>query len=314
MPVTSGPTVVILNPSAGGSRAERLWPMLRRTLDTTLGTYALRRTQGPGDAIRHTRTALRRGADRIVAIGGDGTLNEVVNGFFAADTPVQPEAVLAPISCGTGSDFRRSLGASRSPDAAVRTLLQRRIRTVDVGRLQHATASGRDAVRYFLNVASLGLGGAVDQVVHTLPAKAQMGGRLAYLYAILYTLARYHNQPITLDVDDATVYVGPICNVAVANGRFFGGGLQIAPDAQVDDGQLDVIVLGDLPRRALLRHARRFYQGSHLHLDGVLAFRGRRVTARPRTDEPVRLDVDGEAMGRLPATFTVLPHALRIQY
>lgn len=314
MPVTPRSTVVILNPSAGGGRAERLWPTLRRTLDATLGTYVLRRTHGPGDAIRHTRTALSQGADRVVAIGGDGTLNEVANGFFDADTPVQPEAVLAPINCGTGGDFRRSLGAPLPPDAAVRTLLQSRTRTIDVGRLRYTTASGRNAVRYFLNIASLGMGGAVDQVVHTLPAKAQMSGRLAYLYAILHTLVRYRNQPITLDVDGTTVYAGPVCNVAVANGRFFGGGLLIAPDAQVDDGRLDVIVVGDLPRFALLRHARRFYRGTHLDLDGVSAFRGCQITARPRTNAPVRLDVDGEAMGRLPATFTLHPHALRIQY
>jgi diacylglycerol kinase family enzyme len=110
------------------------------------------------------------------------------------------------------------------------------------------------------------------------------------------------------------VYAGPISNVAVANGRFFGGGLEIAPEAQVDDGQLDVIVLGDFSRRALIRHARRFYDGTHLRLDDVSAFRGRCITATPHSDAPVRLDVDGEALGRLPATFTVRPRALRIQY
>jgi YegS/Rv2252/BmrU family lipid kinase len=307
-------TVVILNPRAGGGRAERLWPMLRDALDATLGAYVLRRTQGPHDATRHARTALRRGADRIVAIGGDGTLNEVANGFFDADASVRPEAVLAPISCGTGSDFRRSLGGPRSPTAAVRALLQHRVRSIDVGRLQYTTDAGREAVRYFLNIASFGLGGAVDQVVETLPGKAQAGGRLAYLYAILHVLVRYRNQPVTMAVDGTPVYAGPISNVAVANGRFFGGGLEIAPEAQVDDGQLDVIVLGDFSRRALIRHARRFYDGTHLRLDDVSAFRGRCITATPHSDAPVRLDVDGEALGRLPATFTVRPRALRIQY
>ena len=314
MPMASPSTVVILNPRAGGGRAERLWPTLRRALDATLGSYTLHRTQAPNDATRHTRTALRRGADRMVALGGDGTINEVANGFFDGDDPIRPEAILAPISCGTGSDFRRSLGAPPTPETAVQALMQNRIRTIDAGHLQYTTDAGREAARYFLNIASFGMGGAVDQVVDTLPGKAQMGGRLAYLYAILHTLVRYRNQPVTIAVDGTRVYSGPMCNVAVANGRFFGGGLEIAPDAQVDDGQLDVIALGDLPRRTLVRHARRFYNGTHLQLEGVSTFRGRRITATPRTDAPVRLDVDGEAMGRLPATFTIRPRALRIQY
>lgn len=314
MSMVSRSTVVILNPRAGGGRAERLWPTLRRTLDATVGSYTVHRTQAPNDATQHARIALQRGADRIVAIGGDGTLNEVANGFFHGNAPIRPEAVLAPISCGTGSDFRRSLDAPLAPEAAVQMLMQNRLRAIDVGHLQYTTDSGHDAARYFLNIASFGMGGAVDEVVQTLPGKAHVGGRLAYLYAILHTLVRYRNQPVTMAVDDTPVYSGPMCNVAVANGRFFGGGLEIAPAAQVDDGVLDVIVLGDLPRRTLIRHARRFYDGTHLGLDGVSRFRGRRITATPRTDMPVHLDVDGEAMGRLPATFTVRPRALRIQY
>lgn len=314
MPTARSSTVVILNPQAGGGRAARRWPALRAALDAAVGPYTLHRTQGPNEATRHARAALRRGVDRVVAVGGDGTLNEVVNGFFADDAPVHPAAVLVPISCGTGGDFRRSLGAPAAPEAAAQALLQPRTRRVDVGRLQYTTAAGREAVRYFLNVASFGMSGAVDRAVHALPPRARASGRLAYLAAILHTLIRYRNQPVALAVDDAPVYTGPVRNVAVANGRFFGGGLPIAPEAWIDDGLLEVVVLGDLPRRAVLRHAGRFYAGTHLALDGVHAFRGRRVTAQPRTPTPVLLDVDGEAMGRLPATFTICPRALRIQY
>lgn len=307
-------TVVILNPRAGGGRADRLWPTLRRTLDATLGSYAVHRTQQPNDATTLTRSALRRGAGRIVAIGGDGTLNEAANGFFDDGTPIQPEAVLAPISCGTGSDFRRSLDAPAAPAEAIRALLQDRVRTVDVGLLRYTTTPGRQAERVFLNIASFGMGGAVDRAVHALPGTARLGGQAAYLYAILHTLVRYRNQPVTLRVDDAPVFSGPIRVVAVANGRSFGGGLPIAPDARLDDGRFSIVVLGDLPRRTLLRHIKRFYTGTHLRLDGVVSFRGRRVTADPETDAPVLLDVDGEPMGRLPASFEIRPRALRIQY
>ncbi len=307
-------TVVILNPHAGGGRADRLWPTLRRALDATVGSYSVHRTQQPHDATMLARAALRRGVGRIVAIGGDGTLNEAANGFFDDGVPIHPEAVLAPISCGTGGDFRRSLHTSADPALAVRALLQNRVRTIDVGQIQYTTAPGARATRLFLNIASFGMGGAVDRVVHTLPGKAQLGGQAAYLYAILHTLARYRNQPVTLHVDDEPVFDGPIRAVAVANGRSFGGGLPIAPDAHLNDGRFDVVVLGDLPRRTLIRHIKRFYAGTHLSLDGVLAFRGRHITAHPATRNPVLLDVDGEPMGQLPATFTLHPRALRVQY
>lgn len=307
-------TVVIINPQAGGGRTRRLWPTLRDTLDTTLGTYATRWTRRPGEATEHARAALHDGYNRIVAVGGDGTLNEVANGFFEDGAHIQSEAVLVPISCGTGSDFRRSLDAALPPEAAVRALLRDRFRTIDVGHLQYTDEDGRSASRYFVNIASFGMGGAVDRVVQSLPAKAQLGGRLAYLYAILHTLVRYTNPPVDLSVDGTPRGTFRIRNVAVANGRYFGGGLPMAPRARLDDGQFDVVVLGDLSRRALLRHARRFYAGTHTTLKQVSTFRGRRITATPHTDAPVRLDVDGEPLGRLPATFEIIPHALRIQY
>ena len=307
-------TLVILNPRAGGGRADRLWPALRRTLDATVGTYTVQHTQAPRDATRFARAALHRGAKRIIAIGGDGTLNEVANGFFENGMPLRPDAVLAPISCGTGSDFRRSLGAPASPEAAVRALLQQRVRSVDVGALRYTAASGRTITHYFLNIASFGMGGAVDRIVQTVPGKAQLGGRTAYFYAILHTLVRYRNQPVMLHVDGQLVFTGPIRNVAIANGRFFGGGLAMAPDARLDDGLLDVVVLGDLPRRTLLRNLHRFYAGTHLDLEGVQAVRGRHVTAIPQADTPVLLDVDGEPMGQLPASFRIHPRTLRIQY
>lgn len=307
-------TVVILNPQAGGGRAGRRWPAMRRVLDATVGSYAVHRTQQPQDATRLTRSALQRGAGRIIAIGGDGTLNEAANGFFDDGVSLHPQALLAPISCGTGSDFRRSVGGPVSPTAALHALLQHRVRSVDVGLLQYTTAGGRRATRVFVNIASFGMGGAVDRVVQTMPGKAYLGGRAAYFYAILHTLALYRNRPVTLHVDGDRVFSGPVRNVAVANGRCFGGGLPIAPDASLDDGTLNVVVLGDLSRRALLRHARRFYTGTHYDLDGVDTFRGQHITAAPLSDAPVLIDMDGEPMGRLPASFSIRPSALRIQY
>lgn len=312
-------TKVIVNPRAGGGRAGRRWPSLRQQLETLVGAFSFAITDHPGHATALTRRALRGPYTRIVAVGGDGTLNEVVNGFFEAGHPLRPEALLVPITCGTGGDFRRSLGV---PDAEVGTpsaLARDRSRVIDVGTLTYTDDDGTSTTRHFINIASFGMGGAVDQTVQRVPFRpvlggTALGGPLSYLYAIVLALIRYRNQPVELQIDGASKGIFTIRNVAVANGRYFGGGLQIAPHAALDDGVFDVVVLGDLSRTDLLRHARRFYEGTHEQLDAVTTFRGRSITAIPHTSSPVLLDVDGEPLGHLPATFEIVPRALRIQY
>lgn len=308
-----GPTKVILNPTAGSGAAADQWPRVREALRAAVGDFSLVRTERPGHAIHLTRAALRGPFRRIVCIGGDGTLNEVVNGFFAQNQPIRPDAILAPIACGTGGDFQRSLPAAPHGRRAA-ALAQQRTQRIDVGRLHYTAHDGTRATRHFLNIASFGMGGAVDQAVHAFSLKSWIGGRLAYLYAILKTLVRYRNHPVEICADGAVRGRYTIRNVAVANGRFFGGGLAIAPQANLSDGQFDVVILGDLSRTALLRHAPRFYRGTHHTLDGVDTFRAASLTATPLGDRPVLLDVDGEPLGRLPATFDLMPNALTIQY
>jgi len=309
----NGPTIVILNPIAGGGAAARRWPQLRQTLVDVVGDFSLAQTEHPGHATALARAALSGPYRRIICIGGDGTLNEVVNGFFEGGTPVCEDAVLAPISCGTGGDFRRSL-----PDASVGAraghLACKRTMRVDVGRLRYRAHDGSRTTRHFINIASFGMGGVVDQAVHTLKLKSWLSGKAAYLYAILKTLARYRNRPVELHADGTFRGCYTIRNVAVANGQFFGGGLAIAPDADLRDGQFDVVILGALSRTDFVRYAPCFYRGTHAALDGVEIFRAQSVTARPLGAAHVLLDVDGEPLGRLPATFDLLPNALTIQY
>lgn len=303
-------TRVIVNATAGGGRAGARWPHIQQKLERQIGAFSFAFTEGPGHATELTRVALRGPYKRIIAVGGDGTLNEVVNGFFEDETPIRPDAVLTPISCGTGGDFRRSL----DPSAAFPTLTPSRIRPVDVGRLTYTGDHGTRTTRHFINIASFGMGGAVDRAVQRVPMRSRIGGRAAYFLAIARTLIRYRNQPVVLQIDGDAKGPFTIRNVAVANGRHFGGGLPIAPDARPDDGQLDIVVLGDMSRTDLIRNARHFYAGSHLTLERTATFRGRTVEAIPLGDAPVLLDVDGEPLGRLPATFSIRPRALRIQY
>jgi YegS/Rv2252/BmrU family lipid kinase len=264
-----------------------------------------------------TRSALRAGADRILAVGGDGTVHEVVNGFYDDGQPVAPEAVLAHLPCGTGGDFRRALGVPAGLDAA--SVLQGgRIRAIDLMRVTCRTPAGEAATSLVANVASCGLGGVVVQVVRHLPTPTgtwlgPFGGTLAYFVAILYGLAVSASDAVTVDIDGRTLGRIRMRTIAVANGPSFGGGLRIAPEARVDDGLLDVVTIGDASIGALLARAHRFYAGTHRGLDAVRFVRGRQITIHPTSPSPVWLEGDGELLGCLPATFEVLPEALRVQ-
>lgn len=308
--VNALPTRVIVNPSAGGGRVRADWPALQQQMERQIGAFSFAFTEGSNHATDLTRRALSGPYQRIVSIGGDGTLNEVVNGFFDDGAPVRPGAVLVPVACGTAGDFRRTLGRS----AALPDFTARRLQRIDVGRLTYTDADERQTTRHFINIASFGMGGMVDAIVRDLPLKPLLGGRLAYLVAILQTLARYRNPAVELRIDGVPRGRMTIRNVAVANGQFFGGGLRIAPDASLQDNRLDIVIIKDLSVPDLIQHMRQFYSGTHAEIDGVSIVRGRRVEAHPVDATPVLLDVDGEPLGRLPATFEVIPRALTIQY
>ena len=307
-------THAIVNPAAGGGRVRRRWPALEPRLRGVVTDLTVTRTPAPGEATVLTRTAVRNGAERIVAVGGDGTLHEVVNGFFAADgTPLSPAPVLTPLPCGTGSDFCRALGVPSAPEAIAR-LSDPRSRRIDLLRVHHTAPSGARAHRYALNVVSFGLSARVVERLGRRP-RGFLRGRLSYIGALLRALGSHRPFEAELAMDGTPLPGSAVHLGAVANGPSFGAGIRIAPGARPDDGRLDVTVLHDTPALALLVRLRRFYQGTHPALDGVITARGRRLTATSRTGEaPVPLEADGEWLGRLPTTVEVVPGALRLQY
>jgi len=305
-------TCAIVNPVAGGGRARRVWPrLLSRLLEVTT-SLSVHWTMGPGTATALTRDALKGGMERIVAVGGDGTLHEVVNGFFENRTPVAPSAVLAFVPCGSGSDFRHALGAPAGVEAATR-LRSPRIRPLDLLRIQYATKRGDTAHRYAINIASTGLSGTIVRRMSQRPLL--IPPRLRYLQAALRALITDRLVPVRLTLDGEPLPPTRARLVAAANGRTFAAGLPIALTATPHDGVFDVTVLHDVPLPTLLRHAHRFCLGTHPSLDGVSTHRGRRLTIDPLDDRrPVWIEADGEALGRLPMSVEVAPQAVRFQY
>jgi diacylglycerol kinase (ATP) len=304
--------VVIVNPNSQGGALARKWPELADVLRRELPFEEVR-TRGPGDATRLTAEALRGGAEIVAAVGGDGTINEVANGFFDGGAPIAPGAALGVLPHGTGGDFVRTARISKDFREAVKTLARGHRRRIDVGRCDHALARDRIATgtRMFVNIGSFGLSGVTDRMINR--SKKRLGSTLSFYTATVKAMMKYDNQRVrlTFDGDAAGAVDMTVSTVAVANGCYFGGGMFVAPHAELDDGLFDVVALGDLGMGELLVNSRRIYAGTHLKLDKVSSRRARVVHAAPASsDQVVELDIDGETPGILPATFTLLPRAL----
>ena len=303
-------TVVIVNPKSQGGRLGKRWPELSETIGRAF-PFDEAVTQSAGDATRLAREALKAGAERIVAIGGDGTINEVVNGFFDEQgKAIAPEASFALIPFGTGGDFRRTMNIPQDIGDAAAVIKTNHKKKIDVGKLELTTKGGSKQLRMFANIASFGVSGVVDRLVNESGKKF---GRLSFAMATARATWSYKNQRVQLifdgNVNDRVETT--INTVAVANGRYFGGAMMIAPNAEVDDGVFDVICMGDLGFGDLLKSGRRLYKGTHLSMDKVTARRARVVEAEPVDPKAtVELDVDGEAPGMLPARFEIVPGAL----
>jgi YegS/Rv2252/BmrU family lipid kinase len=305
-------TVIIVNPHSQSGALGRHWSDVATRIRRELAFEEVH-TKGPGDATRLARQALESGVERVVAIGGDGTINEVVNGFFADGHPVARDAALGIIPFGTGGDFRKTVHLPTQVDRAARILADDQRQPVDVGRLDFMGRDGVAGTRMFLNVASFGASGVVDRRVNQ--SRKRLGGRLTFLMATARTTLTYANQRVRLvfDGEIARPVELTMNTVAVANGRYFGGGMFIAPEAELDDGRFDVICLGDLGFTDFLFKARRIYAGTHLEMDKVSHRRAAKIDAEAiDPQEAIELDLDGETPGILPATFTLLPRALSL--
>ncbi len=301
-------TLFVVNPVSGNGRTRRRWREYERFFRTHLKhPFDVRTTQRPAHATEITREAVQSGTRTIVAVGGDGTLNEVVNGYLdGTGRPWDPESRLAVFSVGTGSDFIKTLGGGREAEDVARRLNEDRVRTIDAGVCEFAE-SGAPRARYFINVAEVGSGGAVvDRVNRTTKI---LGGRMSFLLAILRTLPKYRNTRMAFEADGGPRQEAIMNDLVVANGRFFGGGLMPAPHADLEDGLFDVVVIGDIDFKTTRKNLPLLREGKHLDLPYVTWFRAKELVTHT-ADEMI--DLDGEFVGRHPRRFQILPRDVRI--
>jgi diacylglycerol kinase family enzyme len=302
----------VVNPrSAGGARD---LPDIERALRAIYPRLGMALTQRRGEATALVRRALSEGFSEIIAVGGDGTINEAVNGFFGPEGPIAPDSVFAFATSGTGGDFRKTFALPAAYATPIARLKNAAVRPIDVGRLSCVSNKGEPVVRYFVNVGSFGLSGQIVSAVHRARFAKLFGERFAFrLHSTLARLA-YREPVIRIRIDGDYDEIARITTVAVANGQYFGDGVRIAPAAKPDDGFFDMVIVGGGHRAA--GDLDRLYRGEHLDLEDVRALRGRKLMAAPVAEthgRAVLVEVDGESVGRLPASFDILPRALNLR-
>ncbi len=297
---------VIVNPVAAGGKVGARWPQLRDVLTRGGLRFNAELTERPGHATEIARSALDDGYRYIVSVGGDGTVNEVLNGLVV-EGHVSPEVVLSIVPGGTGSDFVRVLDISRDPVQACMTVLGDSLRTVDLGEIR-CMRDGKPIVRYFANVAGVGFDG--ETCVRVNRMSKRITGTLPYLTSLLVTLVSYRNKDVRLTVDGQR-YAGRFNSVVVCNGQYFGGGMWVGPRAAADDGIFDVVILKDLSKPELVVNIPRIYRGTHLTHPKVEYLHGREIHIEAQ--QRMFMQAEGELVGETPASFRILPAALNLR-
>jgi YegS/Rv2252/BmrU family lipid kinase len=302
-------TLIIVNPAAAGGQTGRRWPGVADRLRAAGLDFDVAPTSCRGEAEALSRQAVRDGRGLVVAAGGDGTINEVVNGFFDAGDPVADGACVGVLPMGTGGDLRRTLGHPLEVERAAAVLKARAARTIDAGRITCQSFADGTIVRHFVNIADAGIGGDVVDRVNR--GGRIINGEVTFLLASIRTLLSWRNRPMRVVIDGrARELVAQ--QVVVANCQYFGGGMRVAPGAVPDDGLLDVVIAGDLGAWENVRGLRRIREGTHLEDGNPKLSHALAERVEISSPERTRVDADGEQPGVLPAVIEVQPAALRV--
>jgi diacylglycerol kinase (ATP) len=295
---------MIVNPASSAGRTARQWPEIAKRAKAHGLELEVRLTERRGHATELARSAAESGAPLVLAVGGDGTVSEVANGLAGSGGTTE----LAVIQRGSGCDFMRTFGIPKDIDRALEIAAAAPARSIDLGRVEYTGRDGATESRHFINIASAGLTGvAADRVNRS---GKPLGATVAFGWAAVATFAGYRNSRFRIRIDDEQL--DQICNNAiVANCRYFAGGMKIMPHADPSDGLLDVLVWGDVSKLDLALNLHKLYRGTHVGHPKATIRRARRVTVTP--ESPLPIEVDGEQPGLTPATFEIVPSALRLR-
>lgn len=300
-------TMCIVNPISGNGRTRKKWLVLEEFLRSKGLVFNVEWTTRPFEATELTRHSIEEGFNNIVSVGGDGTINEIVNGFYKDQIKINNDASLTIVPMGTGSDFSKILEIKGDSQKVFDLMTRGREKTCDIVKTKFISWSGELESRYFINVADVGIG---SETVARVNRNSKLLGKMSFFLACFYTIFTYHNKKINLLVDEQEVYTGEACIVAIGNGSYFGGGMKIVPMAKIDDGLLDIIVLKNLSKATLIYNLASVYKGSHIKHPMVECFQGSRV--KISSSEKIYLEMDGETTGTGDVDFEIIPGDMKL--
>ena len=303
---------IVVNTVAGAGKAEAVKERLPSLLKTRIGEeYVMLTTAQKGDGMEKGRQAVDQGAGLIIVVGGDGTINEVINGILLSKNFQKKDCAVGTINCGSGAGLAQSLGIPQSLEEQVDTLFKSSAKPLDVAKLQFVNAEGTLVERFFVSECQAGIGGAVVTKVGT--SHKQMGGLLAFASVAIAQLFHYKATRMRVSMGEGHEISKGMLGVVVGNGRYCAGGMQLTPAARLDDGFLDVLTIGDMRLMKRLSAFSRVYAGKHIHLRDFTLTQSNSVSVE--SEDPVWLEADGELMG-LTSSYhiSLLPGAIRIRY
>lgn len=298
----------VVNPVSGGGRTRKNWQIVEKKLRKQNFSFDVNYTKSPLHAGQITSEALQKGYNHIIAVGGDGTINEVLNGFYKTPQTGKSQAAFSVLPMGTASDFSRALQLSATPAYIKRLLGQGREQACDVVCASYIDWDGKPASRYFINVADVGIGS--DTCARVNRSSKAMGGFLSFLLACLAAVFTFKNPVLTVEVDGQVLYSGKSSMVVVNNGQYFGGGMMVAPQARISDGLLDITILEDFRKSEFLKALPDVYKGKHLNHPKIRLAKGQRV--KISSQEKVYLEMDGESPGIGDIEIQILPGDLKL--
>lgn len=298
----------IINPKAAGGNALKSWNKSKKVIESFFPQYDFEITKSRRQATKITQEALINDYETIVAFGGDGTLNEVINGFYHSGNLINPKARLAVISIGTGGDFGRMMNFSQKVEVACELIKNGKTKKCNVGLVSCSNEKGEKNQRYFINIAEAGFGAETVRLINQNETINYR--RLVYLKGLLRTVATYQNKNMEIEVDGSLIHSGKTLVAIVANGQYFGGGMHITPNAKIDDGMFEIVILGDLGKFNIIRNIYCLYNGTIATHPQVKCVRGREI--KISSSEKVLIELDGDYVGCSPVTFNVQPQSINL--
>lgn len=302
--------MLIANPSAGGGKVGRNWETYRNQVEAHFPTLECLSTSFQGHGRELAAKAAQAGATRVLSLGGDGTHNEILNGLMEGTPHGERPPQFGILPAGTGGDFRKVLYTSLQLSDCLEAMANRPVQSIDIGLVEFNNHNGAPLQRYFLNIASVGIGGLIDDLVNK--SSKRLGGRISFLIGTLKALFLYRAPELKVELDGNPIFQGRVTNVLACNGRYAGGGMYFAPKATLNSGKLSMVVI---PKAGLVRQLTltpKLYDGSYLAAEEITGAEGKVITVSPADNgqPPAFLDIDGEAPGIAPASFTVVPGAI----